>query len=57
MSGEVAKAMKDEAPKKRFTELAVVPARYTPADIAKFLADEIDKWGKVITTAGVKADS
>lgn len=56
LQGEVAKAMADPALRKRFAELAVVPAGYSPADTAKFLAAEIDKWGKVITTAGVKAD-
>jgi tripartite-type tricarboxylate transporter receptor subunit TctC len=57
MSAEVAKATKDEALRKRFAELAVIPCGYTPADTARFLADEIDKWGKVITTAGVKPDA
>jgi tripartite-type tricarboxylate transporter receptor subunit TctC len=57
MSAEVAKATKDEALRKRFAELAVIPCGYTPAETAKFLADEIDKWGKVITTAGVKPDA
>jgi tripartite-type tricarboxylate transporter receptor subunit TctC len=57
LQGEVAKAMADPALRKRFAEFAVIPAGTSPADTAKFLADEIDKWGKVITTAGVKADS
>ena len=57
LQGEVAKAMKDEGLRKRFAELAVIPAGATPADTAKFLNDEIEKWGKVITTAGVKVDS
>jgi hypothetical protein len=35
----------------------VIPAGYSPADTAKFLNDEIEKWDRVITTAGVKADS
>jgi tripartite-type tricarboxylate transporter receptor subunit TctC len=28
----------------------------TPADFAKLIADETEKWGKVITTANIKAD-
>ena len=28
----------------------------SPADFGKFIADEIDKWGKVVKFAGVKAD-
>ena len=57
LQGEVAKAMADAALRKRFAEFAVIPAGYSPADTARFLNDEIEKWGKVITTAGVKANS
>ncbi len=57
LQGEVAKAMKNEDLRKRFAELAVIPAGYTPADTAKFLADEVEKWRKVITTANVKVDA
>ncbi len=57
LQSEVAKAMTDAQLRKRFAEFAVIPAGYAPADTAKFLNDEIEKWGKVITTAGVKADS
>jgi tripartite-type tricarboxylate transporter receptor subunit TctC len=53
----VAKAMADAQLRKRFAEFAVIPAGTSTADTAKFLNDEIEKWGKVITTAGVKADS
>lgn len=57
LAAGVAKAMKDEALRKRLAEQAVVPVGATPADTAKFLQDEIDKWEKVIKTAGVKVDS
>ena len=57
LAAEAAKAMKDEALRKRLAEQAVVPVGATPADTAKFLQSEIDKWEKVITTAGVKVDS
>lgn len=57
LQGEVAKAVADDNLRKRFAELVVVPAGYSPADTAKFLNDEIEKWGKVITTAGVKVES
>ena len=53
----VAAAVKDEALRKRMAEQALVPVGATTADTAKFLQDEIDKWEKVITTAGVKADA
>src|SRR4051812_18887973 len=57
LSAEVAKAMKNEDLRKRFAELAVIPGGYTPADTAKFMADEVEKWRKVIVTANVKVDA
>lgn len=33
--------------RKRLAEQAVVPVNATPADTAKFLQHEIDKWGKL----------
>ncbi len=57
LAADVAKAMKDEALRKRLAEQAVVPVGATPADTARFLQDEIDKWEKVIKTAGVKVEA
>jgi tripartite-type tricarboxylate transporter receptor subunit TctC len=57
VSAEVSKALKDEALRKRLAEQAVIPVGATPEDTGKFLQSEIDKWEKVITTAGVKADA
>ena len=57
MSGEVAKAMKDESLRKRLAEQAVIPVGATPAETIKFLNDEVQKWQKVINTAGVKIDA
>src|SRR5262245_19963586 len=53
----VAKAVQDEALRKRMAEQALVPVGATTADTAKFLQDEIDKWEKVIKTAGVKVEA
>ena len=57
LSSEVAAAMKNEDLRKRFAELAVIPGGTTPAETAKYLADEVEKWRKVIVTANVKVDS
>ena len=57
LSDEVAKALKDPDLRKRFAELAVIPAGTSPADTARFLAEEVEKWRKVIVTAGVKIDA
>jgi tripartite-type tricarboxylate transporter receptor subunit TctC len=56
LSSEVAKAMKDERLRKRLEAQAVIPVGSTPAETATFLAEEVEKWRKVITTAGVKID-
>jgi tripartite-type tricarboxylate transporter receptor subunit TctC len=57
LGGDVAKAMKDETLRKRLADQAVIPVGATPADTMKFLQSEVEKWEKVITTAGVKIDS
>ena len=56
VASEAAKATKNEAFRKRLAEQAVIPAGLTPADTARFLQAEIEKWEKVITKAGVKLD-
>jgi tripartite-type tricarboxylate transporter receptor subunit TctC len=56
MGNAVAAAMKDEALRKRLAEQAVIPVGATPAETAKFLTDEVEKWRKVITAAGVKVE-
>ena len=56
MSAEVAKAISTADIKGRFESLGIEPVGNTPEQAGKFLADEIAKWSKVITTAGVKAE-
>ena len=56
LSAEVAKAVASSDIKSRFEALSIEPVGNTPEQAAKFLADEIAKWSKVITTAGVKAE-
>jgi tripartite-type tricarboxylate transporter receptor subunit TctC len=56
MSAEVAKAISAGDIKGRFDSLGIEPVGNTPEQAGKFLADEIDKWSKVIITAGVKAE-
>ncbi len=57
VSAEVSRAVKDESLRKRLAEQAVIPVGATPEETGKFLQSEIDKWEKVITTAGVKPDA
>jgi tripartite-type tricarboxylate transporter receptor subunit TctC len=39
--------------KERLLSLGVVPTARTPAEFAKFIADETEKWAKVIKFAGI----
>ena len=40
----------------RLADLGSAPAPMTPAEFGKRIADETEKWGKVIREAGIKAD-
>lgn len=46
----------DPKTKARFTELGGSTLPGSPADFAKYLADETEKWGKVVKFAGAKVD-
>jgi len=56
ISAETAKAVATPDLRERLVQLAIEPVGSTPEQMAKFLNDEIAKWAKVITTAGVKAE-
>ena len=56
MAAETAKAVASPDIKGRFEALGIEPVGNSPELAAKFLADEIAKWAKVITAAGVKAE-
>jgi len=55
LSQEADKVVKSSEMKARFDQLGIFPGGGTPEQAAKFLADEITKWARVISTAGVKA--
>jgi hypothetical protein len=42
--------------KARLLDLGGTPMPMTPADFGRFIADEVEKWGKVIRAANIKAD-
>jgi tripartite-type tricarboxylate transporter receptor subunit TctC len=56
LSAETAKAINESDIKERFSQIGIEPVGNTPEQAAKFLADEIARWAKVINTAGVKAE-
>ena len=49
-------ALEDPHVKTRFAEWGATPLVGSPADFAKFVADETEKWGKVIRAANIKAE-
>jgi tripartite-type tricarboxylate transporter receptor subunit TctC len=46
----------DPALKARFSDLSAIVLPGSPDDFRKLLADETEKWGKVVKFAGIKAD-
>jgi len=54
LNGEVNAALADPAIRTRFAELGVAAVPGSPADFAKLIADETEKWAKVIKFAGIK---
>ena len=57
LNAEVSKAMASPELRSRFEQLGIEPIGTTPEQAGKFLDDEIAKWAKVITTAGVKPEN
>ena len=49
-------ALTDQKVQARLAELGGEPMSMTPVEFAKLIADETEKWGKVIRTAGIKAE-
>jgi tripartite-type tricarboxylate transporter receptor subunit TctC len=42
--------------KARYADLGITPLVLSPSDFGKFIADETEKWGKVVKFVGIKAD-
>jgi len=56
LNREINAGLADPNIKGRFAELGGVPFPGSPADFGKHIADETEKWGKVIRAAGIKAE-
>jgi tripartite-type tricarboxylate transporter receptor subunit TctC len=56
LNREINAAVADPKLKARLVELGGQPIPGAPADFGKFVADETDKWGKVVRQAGLKID-
>jgi len=47
--------MKEPELRAKLAATGVVPATDTPAEFAKYLADEYARWGRIIREKGIKA--
>ena len=56
LSQAVSDAVKSPEVTGKLNDLGIIPVGNSSEQAAKFLADEIAQWGRVISTAGVKAD-
>jgi tripartite-type tricarboxylate transporter receptor subunit TctC len=56
LNKEINTALADPKIKARFADLGGTPLPLTPAEYGKILADETEKWGKVIRSANIKAE-
>ena len=54
LNKEVNAALHDPKMKARLADLGGEPLTGSPAELAKMIADETEKWGKVIKFAGIK---
>ena len=56
LNKEVNSGLADPRIRGRLTDLGVIPFVSSPAEFAKFIADETEKWAKVIKFAGIKPE-
>jgi tripartite-type tricarboxylate transporter receptor subunit TctC len=56
LNKEINAALADPKHKARLAELGATALPGLPADYAKLVADETEKWGKVVKAAGIKVD-
>ena len=56
ISKEINAGLADPKLKARIAEYGGTPLALSPAEFGKFIADETEKWAKVIKSAGVKPE-
>ena len=56
LNKEINAALADPTIKARLAVLGSVPMPVSPTEFGKFIAEETEKWGKVIRAAGIKAE-
>ncbi|MFZ3359736.1 MAG: tripartite tricarboxylate transporter substrate-binding protein, partial [Xanthobacteraceae bacterium] len=56
LSKQVSAALADPAMQARFAQLGAEPMPMGPEQFGKLVADDTEKWGKVVRTANIKVD-
>ena len=56
LNHEINAGLADPIIKARLATVATTPIIFTPAQFGAYVAAEVDKWGKVIRTAGVRPE-
>jgi tripartite-type tricarboxylate transporter receptor subunit TctC len=56
LNKEIDAGLADPKLQARFAELGVEPTPMTPADFAKVIAEETDKWGKLVRARNIKVE-
>jgi tripartite-type tricarboxylate transporter receptor subunit TctC len=56
LNQEINAGLADPKLKGRLNDLGGTVIAGSPADFAKFVADDVEKWAKVVKFAGVKAE-
>jgi tripartite-type tricarboxylate transporter receptor subunit TctC len=56
LNREINAGLADPKMKARLTDLGAIPLTGSPADFGKLIAEETEKWGKVIKFAGIKPE-
>jgi tripartite-type tricarboxylate transporter receptor subunit TctC len=56
LNKEITAALADPKIKARLADLGSVPMPMNPADFGNLISESVEKWGKVIRTANIKAE-
>jgi tripartite-type tricarboxylate transporter receptor subunit TctC len=56
LNREISASLADPRLKARLAEMGSEPMPMAPADFGKLIAEETEKWGKVIRAAGIKPE-
>ena len=56
LNRELNAGLADPAVRARLTDLGAAPFPHAPAEFGAYVAAETEKWGKVVRSAGVKAE-